>query len=84
MGMPNEDIASFIDQEKVDFASVFSMVDVNGPDAHPLYTFLKTECPGCISWNFCKFLVSKTGKQIEKFNHLVLYPTIESEIKKLM
>lgn len=84
MGMQNEDIVSFLHKENVDFALTFSMIDVNGSDTHPIYTFLKSERPGCISWNFSKFLVSKSGQQIEKFNHHILFPAIESEIKKML
>ena len=43
---------------------MFAKVEVNGPDAHPLYTFLNRAGPGSlgigpIKWNFTKFL--RTG-----------------------
>jgi glutathione peroxidase len=43
---------------------VFEKVDVNGPRAHPLFVFLKSERPGwlglqAIRWNFTKFLVDR-------------------------
>jgi len=40
-------------------------IDVNGPDRHPLYTWLTSEengYPGDIQWNFEKFLVDPDGK----------------------
>lgn len=45
---------------------IFSKIDVNGPQAHPLYTFLKEQKPGIfgtegIKWNFTKFLVDRNG-----------------------
>jgi len=45
---------------------LFAKVDVNGPDAHPLYQFLKWAKPGIfgirrIKWNFTKFLVDRQG-----------------------
>jgi len=51
---------------------VFSKIDVNGSDAHPLYQFLKKEAKGLlgtesIKWNFTKFLVSKTGEVIKRY-----------------
>ena len=51
---------------------MFSKVDVNGPDAHPLYRFLKKEEKGilgteAIKWNFTKFLVDKQGNVVERF-----------------
>ena len=43
-------------------------VDVNGPDEHPLYTWLKSEKGGLlgnkIKWNFTKFLVARDGSVI--------------------
>lgn len=50
---------------------VFSKVEVNGPNAHPLFNYLKDELPGFptkrIKWNFTKFLVNRTGKPIKRF-----------------
>lgn len=46
---------------------LFARIDVNGPDAHPLYRFLKKSRPGIfgserIKWNFTKFLVDRNGR----------------------
>lgn len=46
---------------------IFAKVDVNGPLAHPLFTFLKSQRPGLlglkrIHWNFTKFLVDRRGR----------------------
>jgi glutathione peroxidase len=51
---------------------LFSKIDVNGPDSHPLYNFLKEKAPGLlgttqIKWNFTKFLVSRDAKEILRF-----------------
>lgn len=44
---------------------VFAKIEVNGPRAHPLYTWLKTQKSGllgsAIKWNFTKFLLDRTG-----------------------
>ena len=45
---------------------MFSKIDVNGENAHPLYKFLKESSKGvlgteAIKWNFTKFLVDKEG-----------------------
>jgi glutathione peroxidase len=46
---------------------LFARIDVNGPDAPPLYRFLKKSRPGIfgterIKWNFTKFLVDRQGR----------------------
>jgi glutathione peroxidase len=46
---------------------LFAKIEVNGPHAHPLYQYLKTEQPGLlgsqrIKWNFTKFLVDRQGQ----------------------
>jgi glutathione peroxidase len=50
---------------------MFSKIDVNGPDAHPLFRFLKSELPGFLSnrikWNFTKFLINSEGKPVKRF-----------------
>ncbi len=50
---------------------MFSKVDVNGDDAHPIYKYLKNELKGTfgnnIKWNFTKFLVDKDGKPVKRF-----------------
>ncbi len=67
-----EEIASFCSLTYgVDFP-MFSKIDVNGSNTHPLYQFLKTEKPGLagsqsIKWNFTKFLVDRDGKVVARF-----------------
>ncbi len=51
---------------------MMAKVDVNGPKAHPLWTWLKSEAPGllgseAIKWNFTKFLVGRDGKVIKRY-----------------
>jgi glutathione peroxidase len=55
----------------VDFP-MFSKIDVNGSNAHPLWTWLKDEKGGflgidAIKWNFSKFLVGRDGKVIKRY-----------------
>lgn len=51
---------------------MFAKVQVNGPDAHPLYQWLKQERPGesgqDIEWNFAKFLLDRTGTPIARYS----------------
>jgi glutathione peroxidase len=51
---------------------LFAKIEVNGPKAHPLYTFLKSAQPGVlgtrrIKWNFTKFLVDRQGRPIKRY-----------------
>ena len=50
---------------------MFSKINVNGPDAHPLYEYLRSELPGVFSnkikWNFTKFLIDADGKPVKRF-----------------
>ena len=51
---------------------LFSKVDVNGDNAHPLFVALKAAAPGilgskAIKWNFTKFLVGRDGQVICRF-----------------
>jgi glutathione peroxidase len=51
---------------------MFSKIDVNGKNAHPLFEHLKREAPGLlgtesIKWNFTKFLVDKNGRVVKRY-----------------
>ena len=54
---------------------MFAKIDVNGKDAHPLFTWLKDEKKGLlggkIKWNFTKFLLNREGHVIARYapNH---------------
>jgi glutathione peroxidase len=55
----------------VDFP-LFSKIDVNGSNAHPLWKWLKEEKGGllgigAIKWNFTKFLVGRDGRVIKRY-----------------
>src|SRR5688500_6783729 len=58
----NTDIREFCDERYGISFPLFAKIDVNGPDAHPLYRHLKSAKRGflgreTIAWNFTKFLV---------------------------
>ena len=51
---------------------MFAKIEVNGPNAHPLYQALKKAAPGIfgtetIKWNFTKFLVDPKGNVVARF-----------------
>jgi len=70
---------------------LFSKVNVNGKDAHPIFKFLKKEksslLGGVIKWNFTKFLIGADGTFIGRYEPTVtpeeLVPEIEAALKKV-
>ncbi len=71
-----EEIATFCSATYGVTFPMFSKIDVNGTDRHPLYERL-TEVPdadgkaGDVAWNFEKFLVAPQGGEIQRFRPLV-------------
>lgn len=67
---------------------LFSKIDVNGPNAHPLYRYLKEQASGLlgsgIKWNFTKFLVDQNGKVIKRYSPTTTPRKIEGDIRKLL
>jgi len=51
---------------------MMAKIDVNGPSAHPLYVYLKSQKKGLlgsqgIKWNFTKFLIDRSGAVKARF-----------------
>jgi glutathione peroxidase len=68
---------------------MFSRVDVNGGNAHPLYVLLKKEAPGflgskIVKWNFTKFLVDRNGKVVGRFGPQTTPEALVKDIEKLL
>ena len=65
---------------------MFSKIEVNGPNAHPLFDYLKSECKGLlgskIKWNFTKFIIDQQGYPIKRFSPTYLPKSLESHIIK--
>lgn len=72
----------------IDFP-MFAKVDVNGPQAAPLFTWLKGEAPGLfgsrgIKWNFTKFLVDREGRPVRRYGPRRKPEAIRRDIEKLL
>ncbi|PWH18207.1 MAG: glutathione peroxidase [Anaerolineae bacterium] len=67
---------------------VFAKIDVNGPNAHPLYKYLRSQkrtiLGDSISWNFTKFLVDQHGNVVKRFEPSFEPEKIGSDIKRLL
>jgi glutathione peroxidase len=67
---------------------MFSKIDVNGKNTHPLYKYLKTELGSIlgskIKWNFTKFLIDKDGHPVKRFAPVTKPEKIEPYIEKML
>ena len=72
----------------VDFP-MMKKIEVNGPQAHQLYRYLKRAKKGVlgsegIKWNFTKFLVDRTGKVAGRFAPTTEPKALEGAIERLL
>ncbi|QIL91531.1 glutathione peroxidase [Microbulbifer harenosus] len=68
---------------------VYAKVNVNGGDAHPLFSSLKKSAPGIlgtegVKWNFTKFLVSRDGKVVGRYAPKDKPESLAADIEKLL
>jgi len=85
----DEEIKQFCDLRFNIKFPLFSKIDVNGDNTHPLFNFLKAQAPGIlgskgIKWNFTKFLVNKEGQVIKRYAPSTKPEAIEADIEKLL
>lgn len=87
-GSPN-DIRQFCDRQYGISFPMFAKIDVNGPQAHPLYRYLKSAKRGLlrretIAWNFTKFLVDKNGFVVRRYGPRTKPEAIEQDVAQLV
>lgn len=67
---------------------MFSKIEVNGKNAHPVFKFLKHELGGIfgssIKWNFTKFLVDANGKPVKRFSPITKPEEIDKYLRKIL
>ncbi len=68
---------------------LFSKIEVNGDDTHPLWLFLRKAAPGLlgttrIKWNFTKFLVDRQGTVQQRFGPKERPSDLVNEIEALL
>jgi glutathione peroxidase len=67
---------------------MMSKIEVNGPRAHPLYAWLKSEKGGVlgagIKWNFTKFLIDREGQVAGRFAPTVTPQSLEGAIEAIL
>lgn len=84
----SEEAASFCQLNYGVSFPVFAKIDVNGENAHPLFTYLKEQQPGDgnsdIQWNFTKFLVNRSGEVVARFEPKEAPETMTGAIEQLL
>ena len=68
---------------------MFSKIEVNGPNTHPLYQLLKGQKKGmlgseAIKWNFTKFLVGRDGRVIRRYPPTAKPESIAADIERAL
>ncbi len=67
---------------------MFSKVDVNGDNAHPIFKYLKKELGGWfgsrVKWNFTKFLIDANGMPIKRFAPITKPEKIGEYLEKML
>ena len=68
---------------------LFAKIEVNGPQAHPLYRFLKNSKRGIlgsgnIKWNFTKFLVGRQGNVVGRYAPTTKPEALSASIESLL
>lgn len=76
---------------RVNFGVTFPLnekINVNGPDASPLFQWLKQEKRGIlnseIKWNFTKFLINREGEVVKRYPPTTEPKSIVKDIEKLL
>ena len=68
--------------------TMFEKTDVNGPDAHPVFRYLKSVLPGwwgsAVRWNFTKFLIGRKGEPLQRFAPITAPARIEPTIARTL
>ncbi len=84
-----KEIAEFCEMNYGVTFPLFKKVEVNGSNAHPLFTQLKKEAPGvlgsqAIKWNFTKFLVDGRGQVVKRYAPTTAPEDLAGDIERLL
>jgi glutathione peroxidase len=85
----SEQIAAFCERNYGVTFPMFEKIDVNGPDEHPLFAWLKAEKPGlagieAIKWNFTKFLIARDGQVVSRYAPTTDPAAIAPDVERLL
>lgn len=85
----NSEIKQFCDLNFNISFELFSKINVNGDNTHPLYKHLKQQAPGIlgskrIKWNFTKFLINRDGEVVKRYSPTTKPEQLKSDIEALL
>jgi len=82
------EIAAFCERNYGVTFPMFSKIEVNGSDAHPLFDWLRQEKGGmlgsAIKWNFTKFLVGRDGQVVSRHSPTTAPEKLTDDIEKAL
>ena len=90
---PESQIKAFAREKYGAQFPLFSKIEVNGPNAHPVYQYLRRnselyneaeQVAGEIPWNFAKFLVNAEGKVVKYWGPQSDPESTLDEVRKLL
>jgi glutathione peroxidase len=84
-----EEIGAFCEKNYGVSFPLFAKIDVNGSQADPLFSYLKSAAPGllgtrAIKWNFTKFLIRKDGSVFKRYAPATKPQDMLADIRKLL
>ena len=83
-----DEIAEFCQRNYGVSFQMFSKIDVNGDDAHPLFKWLREQKSGLmgnkIKWNFSKFLIGRDGDVIDRYAPTTAPEKLSEDIEKAL
>ena len=83
-----EEIGAFCERNYGVTFPMFSKVDVNGDDAHPLFRWLRQQKGGLlgdrVKWNFTKFLIGRDGQVIKRYGSTTKPEQISGDIERAL
>ena len=85
----DEEIQSFCRLNYSVTFPVFAKIEVNGPNAHPLYQFIKDQARGLagtqsVKWNFTKFLVDRQGHVVRRYASTTVPADLATDLERFL
>lgn len=84
----DQDMASTCQMQFNTTFPLHQKITLNGPNAHPLYKWLRLEQGGLLSsdikWNFTKFLIDRQGHVVKRYSPTKSPGQIARDIEKLL